>query len=380
MRCSGACFGMGLALVAAGVGVAGCHAGAGTLSGAGGEGILSGVGGRSVGGSSGGSGGVGGYSIITGSGGTYDDGCRGPLPAKPIPANIMMVLDMSSSMNDAVAGGSCVGGCGGASKWSAVTSGLDSVLGSQGPPVNWGLELIGVGDTCTAGAILVTTGEGTGRTIMEQLAIWTSGGNAAFPGNAPTREAIRIAALYLSGLPGLFVPGPQAILLVTDGEPDCGAGAVDPRAPDTDAAVASIFDAATRGVPTFVIGVGALDAAADDAMSRMAAAGGLARSGSPRYYPAADAHGVFDATNRLIATVGGCMFAVPDPPGTSGATSRDHISLLANGSAVPRDASHVNGWDYMDSSQTGVQVYGPVCDAIRAGSVASVTIVFNCLI
>jgi hypothetical protein len=378
---------MASALVVAGAGGPGCHAGSGTLTGDSGGTPLSGLGGKLAGGRGGGPGGVGGHSIIigtagvgplTGSGGTYDDGCRGPMPAKRLPANIVMVLDTSSSMNDDAAGGSCLGGCGGASKWSAVVSGLDSVLGSPGLVVNWGLQFIGVGDACTAGPILVTTGPGTGLPIMEELANYTRGGNLALTGNTPTREAVRNAVFFLSGLPGLLVPGPQAILLVTDGEPDCGAGVADPRAPDTEAAVGAITEAAVQGVPTFVVGVGALGVATDDAVSRMAAAGGLARSGSPAYYPVADAIDVVNTINQMVSTVGTCMFAVPPPPTSNGTTSREDIAVFADDKQVPQDAN--DGWTYGDSSHSTVTFHGSSCDAVRAGTARQVTITFLCLI
>jgi hypothetical protein len=78
--------------------------GAGTLTGAGGEGTLSGAGGRSVGGGGSAVLGTAGAGPTAGSGGTYDDGCRGPMPAYPLPANIVIMLDESlTSVADAQA-------------------------------------------------------------------------------------------------------------------------------------------------------------------------------------------------------------------------------------------------------------------------------------
>jgi hypothetical protein len=39
------------------------------------------------------------------------------------------------------------------------------------------------------------------------------------------------------------------------------------------------------------------------------------------------------------------------------------------GPVIPQDASHVSGWDFTDSSDTGIEIYGSLCDAIQAGSV-----------
>ena len=40
----------------------------------------------------------------------------------------------------------------------------------------------------------------------------------------------------------------------------------------------------------------------------------------------------------------------------------------------------MNGWDYTSDAQTAVQIYGPNCDAIMAGSAQTVQIVFKCII
>ena len=53
---------------------------------------------------------------------------------------------------------------------------------------------------------------------------------------------------------------------------------------------------------------------------------------------------------------------------------------MVGGLEIPRDTSHTNGWDLVDSSATAIQIYGPVCDDIESGKVTSVSIVFRCLI
>ena len=168
---------------------------------------------------------------------------------------------------------------------------------------------------------------------------------------------------------------------MTDGQPDCGfdgSGPAVPGALDSGATSGVIGDAAVQGIPTFVVGIGALDASTGDALSMMALAGGPPRGGSPAYYPVADAIDVFNTMNRVVATIGACTFAVPAPPGNDGTTSREDISVSADGMSVPQDSN--NGWTYVDASHTSLTFHGSSCDAVLAGTIQHVFIVFNCYI
>ena len=45
--------------------------------------------------------------------------------------------------------------------------------------------------------------------------------------------------------------------------------------------------------------------------------------------------------------------------------------------SIPRDPTHMNGWDY-DPATNQITFYGPACDALKAGTVTDVDIVFGC--
>jgi hypothetical protein len=275
-------------------------------------------------------------------------------------------------MNDA-ADGSCTGGCGGASKWSAAVSGFESLLGASGAPVSWGLDLIGGrGDACDAGPIDLPTAPKNQNAVVAVLTAHTAYGNATPSGNTPARAAVNVATSYFLGLPRWSVP---TIVLITDGQPDCAAGAVDPLASDAMGTITAISNAFSANIPTYVIGLGGLDATAVDALSRMADAGGVP-NGSFRYYPAIDAKDIFDTINRVVAATASCLFAVPPPPTTDGTTSRDDIMVFVDGKWVPQDPS--SGWTYGDISHTNVRLQGSTCDASLAGTAREVEIVFPC--
>jgi hypothetical protein len=73
-----------------------------------------------------------------------------------------------------------------------------------------------------------------------------------------------------------------------------------------------------------------------------------------------------------------CRFAIPIPPCPY--LDSAHIGVAVNGSGIPRDTSHVNGWDYTDATFTQIDIYGPTCDALTSGAAATVNIVFLILI
>jgi hypothetical protein len=52
-----------------------------------------------------------------------------------------------------------------------------------------------------------------------------------------------------------------------------------------------------------------------------------------------------------------------------------HIDVVADGETViPHDTTHQNGWDYVAPAQ--IQIWGPTCDAIIAGTVHTICIDF----
>jgi hypothetical protein len=275
-------------------------------------------------------------------------------------------------MNDAP-DGSCTGGCGSGSKWSTAVGGVDAVAGADGVPVEWGLKFIGSGgDTCETGPIDVATAPRNGAAVLAAIRARTAAAQLALAGNTPTRAAISAATSHL-----LLATSPAtvAIVLITDGLPDCGTGASDPRSPDTAATAQAIQFATANGIPTFVLGLGDLDFGTADALSTMAAAGGTSR-GNPGYYPVASAAEIINTLSWIISSIGDCTFAIPPPPTTDGTTSRGDISVVGDGTYIPQDAN--NGWTYTDSTWTSITLHGSACDAVFAGTTSAVRIVFRC--
>jgi len=291
--------------------------------------------------------------------------------------DMLILLDASGSMNNDVDDTSCANaGCGALSKWALLTPGLVSVVKENESSANWGLKMFADTDpTCGVGpGVAVTVGKMNAAAVAAAITGRTSANGGLVNGSrTPTRAAVTAAAAYLAGLTD---GGNKRILLLTDGIPNCSATSADQAADDSGATVQAIADARTRGVSTIVVGIATAGGPADQALSAMAVAGGHARTGaSPAYYPLANLADLKSVLTPLITTPADCVVSLAVPPNGN---IQPTIGLRANGTPIPFDADHRAGWDWTDMTWSSVRIYGPVCDELLAGHVASVTVDFYC--
>jgi hypothetical protein len=54
-----------------------------------------------------------------------------------------------------------------------------------------------------------------------------------------------------------------------------------------------------------------------------------------------------------------------------------NVTVTINGMAVPKDASHQNGWDYYPNSMT-ITFFGGYCSTVMMGSTTSVNFIYGC--
>jgi hypothetical protein len=360
--------------IAIGSGFAGCGFAPATPGGAGAA-----SGGPVGAGNASGAGLVGGGAAQNGQGAITGMNCAAvDQPLNKLPPDILIVLDASGSMNEDANNQSCSGGCGANSKWALLTPALNMVVMQTQTDVNWGLKMFADTDsTCgvSPNTVAVPIGANNAAAIANVIAQRTdANGGVTMGSRTPTRSAENAAVTYLNTV---TASNPKFILLATDGQPNCPAtGSTDMD--DSPGAVMSVANAQTAGFPTFVVGISAPAGAANDALNGMADAGGYPRAGTPRYYPVTSAAEFISVLRTLVTIAGTCTFPVPEPPNTD--TDRAHIGVKINGAEIPRDPNHVNGWDYTSDAMTAVQVYGPNCDAIMAGTAQSVQVVFKCII
>jgi len=324
--------------------------------------------------------GTAGHAGITGGSGSSGVSCGARFPAPPAPLDVLILLDASASMNDDTTNASCSTDCGTSSKWAQITSAINAVVSSDSS-VRWGLGIFpalsppptGAGCT-TLSTPDVAVGARNADAIGAAIAARTrSSGGVSDGGNTPTRAAVNAAAQHLLTLTDDLQK--KTILLITDGAPDC---AEDTSADDANATVDAIFNAAIMGFLTQVLGVATADGDANQALSRMAAAGGYWRDGPAPYRTVRDTTETIAALRAAVADESRCLFEIPAPPDSN--VDRYHVSVLVGGMAVPRDPTRQNGWDYGEPTSGHLQLFGPVCDAVDADRAIPVEVVFNCLL
>ena len=152
-------------------------------------------------------------------------------------------------------------------------------------------------------------------------------------------------------------------------------------ADDSAAATMAVGDANTAGFPTFVVGIATTGmGTADATLSNMANVGGLARTGTPTYYPVSNAADLAAALKTLIGVAGTCTVQIGPTPTTDGTTDLGMINVFGDKNEILRDPSHTNGYDYTDSTMQSIQVYGPLCDQIMSGDIQDVAVTFRCIV
>ena len=272
------------------------------------------------------------------------------------PPDLLIVLDRSLSMNFPPAGG-------GASKWNQMTSALSATVAMSQMQIQWGLMFFPSDEACgTSPTPDVPVGNGNGLAIQAAISTRSPGGET------PTHDAIQRAATYFASLSD---GRPKFIVLATDGEPNCLFGIPGPIADDAGAEQA-VSDAANMGIQTFLIGISA-GSSADAVLNQMAINGGEARpNGPPYYYPANNQADFVGALNAIAGQIGSCTFPLQMPP-----PDPDRVDVTANGMPVPRDPSHMNGWDF-GANDMSITFYGDWCRQLQSGLISDVHVVFGC--
>jgi hypothetical protein len=362
-----------------GSGGSGGNSGGSSGSGSGGSGGM--YSGGSSGNGSGGSGGAGG---IDNTPDAMNCGVQTFTPTQGLPPDLMIVLDKSGSMMDPP-------GSGGASKWVQVTGALNMTVGQLQSSIKFGLSFFPTDGACGVGNTAVPIMPNAGAAIASAIAGQSPGGST------PTPDGIYRGAMSLMAVGD---QNPKYILLATDGDPNCsatlgpGAGGAcmcpsgttqmgnqccilpNVCVPCTGNAVAdtvaAITNSAQAGVHTFVIGV-ATDSSSDGNLNMMAMAGGEQRPGGPPYYYlVTNQQDLVNVINSIAGQIISCNLQLPMRP-----PYPDQVTVTANGQTVPRDTTHMNGWDF-GPGDTSIQFYGSYCSMLQSGGISNVQAIYGC--
>lgn len=287
------------------------------------------------------------------------------------PADIMLVLDRSASMDFSIKEKDCycssdVGtpvcsdttDC--KTRWESLKPALDATLTSSNY-VNWGLKFFPSGNSSSMSANCTVT-----NTIEVEIDDPDSVANiqAAIESTTlvlatPTAAAIKVATSYLQSLDDT---NQKFILLATDGEPNCGGNPASIMNVDVDGAGAAAAAAKDAGFPVYVIGIGP----SLENLTTIAQQGG-----TDDYYPVSSPEQLVDALSSISKTVGSCVYTSEEAP-----EDPENVAVYFNKEKIEK--SDENGWTYGDSTKE-IKLTGSYCDTIMAGEEdVSVQILFGC--
>ena len=274
------------------------------------------------------------------------------------PPDMLVVLDRSGSM---------LNNAGGTQKWAAMKTALTSVVTGHQDEIKFGLLEFPSDGNCGAKAVPdVGIGLNSGTGFTNFFAANTPGPNE----NTPAYLALAGALTYFNQIP--VNPAGRFVVFATDGLPNClGGVAGSTSIPETIQAVTDLYNA---GIKTYVLGFGSLDANATSTLNSAATAGGLARTGTTKYYEAQNQ----TQLDSVLQTIAGgiikpsCSFALQSVP-----PEPNNVTVQINGTSVPRSPSHANGWDYSPNAQT-ITFFGTYCTLIENGAMTDVNFQYGC--
>jgi hypothetical protein len=297
-------------------------------------------------------------------GACIDNNCGGEsLDLSYVAPNLLLVVDRSCSMRQPPATTTTM------SKWQIAVDAIKHVIATYDVQIRWGLTLFPdvSADSCTQQDFAFPLADGNGAGISTLLTGALATTDPLYP-DFPCVTNIDTGVTQAATDPALADPMRKSyVMLVTDGAQSsgCAAGGGDAG---SEAAVAQLH---AQGVKTFVIGFGgAVDAVQLD---KLAVAGGAPQSGTTKYFRADTAGELDQAFQAIAATVVSCSYRVDPPPEDLDQT----YVWFEQTELVPRDPTHVAGWDY-DAATQMITLYGMYCDRLETHVVSKLDVIFGC--
>ena len=270
-----------------------------------------------------------------------------------VPADVLLVLDKSTSMTYATDSDETCNGGGCTARWPALTDAVNATLSATASSISWGLKLYPNSGSCgVSNGVDVAISASAVPQIQSRISSTTPNGYT------PTAQAIDAATAYLKTLNDA---NNKVILLATDGEPNClpGESSGTTNVPGT---VTAIQAASAAGFPVYVIGIGPSVGNLDN----FAQAGG-----TNHYYPATSPQDLADAFADISQLVTTCTFTLSLDPDAD----LDNVAVYLDKNLVQKDGT--NGWSFGAGNQT-VVLNGSSCEKVKSGAASKVEILVGC--
>lgn len=281
-------------------------------------------------------------------------------PSLTADGRILLVVDKSGSMGENFGGG--------VEKWDATRQALINLTAALTSTVEFGLVLYPErgGDVCDEGTQILGMASNNANQIQSQL-------NSTSPnGGTPTAPSLAIARTIVAPL--VADNRPIAVLLATDGGPNCNSSltnptctCTDPGAPANNCPAINCLDNLNAydevsaiqniGVNTFVVGITGAESFGA-VLDEMAVRGGTARQGppgTPKYYAADDSAALELALAEITRRVTACGITAP-----SNLTVVDSIEVSIGTTVIAEDNARQNGWAI--TASTTIELFGSACD------------------
>jgi hypothetical protein len=315
--------------------------------------------------------------------GGYCDCVDTPLFGEP--PSIYFVLDRSGSMVED-------------NKWDQVRVVVAQILRGLGPRANFGATVFpGFEQASCALAkeiLPISPGDPPGADGPTTTTLLTATAGSPY-GGTPTAQALRSVAQSLSK-----VQGKRYVILATDGGPNCNttasctsegcmpniesaAGCVPggnnccvPPAGflesclDSAATNSAVLALQSSGIPVYVVGLPGT-ATYGTLLDQLAASGGTALPGSPKYYKVdkSGTNTLLPALKKIAAKiVATCEFKLKEPP-----KAPNLVNVYLDEVILPKDPA--NGWKIEGETVT---LLGAACSKVLAGDVLDVRIIAGC--
>src|SRR6185369_5641193 len=319
-------------------------------------------------------------------------------------ANVLLVIDKSSSMDDQPAGFEL-------KKWAALKAALGPALEAVKEEMSFGLLLYPfspseipldcfegccqVPDALTAVEVDIAPGTSSVSKVMAALDATGPGGGT------PTAAALDAALSYFTIGDGKDLKGDRFVLLATDGGPNCGPStttcSADHCTPNLDGVCPASEGNCCRGegsycldnaavldkiraladaqVPTFVIGIPGTESYAQY-LDEFATAGGVPNPKKKPAYYAVSAEGGVEGLTRTFRDITTHLVRSCDVDLGPEAPNKALVNVAVDCEIVRSEDGA--GWNITEDAPTTLVLAGDTCDRVKREGARRIDVVYGC--